>query len=230
MQQVRSQLLLQQLGIQQWIPRQQPVRRAQTEQLWRDGLKSEDAEYVSSSIETTPTLASPSIAQQRSTLRPVIEKTKAPKETLEQTNNTEITGNIDSVAEEVIKQDIHFDYQVLVHEQFIILAVVTDAKQQQLYHHLQNACNAIHTQLKWPLSIDGWIGHDGLVDTYMMGFFAAHQPQLVILLGEIVCNLDSALTVYQAPSLAELLQQPLLKQSLWQKIYPLLYQLDLTEV
>lgn len=227
MQQMRSQLLLQQLGIQQWIPRQQLGRPVQTEQLWRDGLKDEDEKYSASPPrEITSTLAPPSIAQQRSTLQPIIEKIKAPREMLEQAANIDVAINSDVPPEAEFGQDINFDYQVLVHEKFIVFAAVTDARQQQLYHNLQSTCNALHTQLKWPLNIDGWLSHDGLVESYMTGFLALHQPELVILIGDIRCPLDSALNIYQAPSLAELLQQPLLKQSLWEKLYPLLYQTD----
>lgn len=223
----RQQLLLQQLGIQQWIPRQQDVEHKKLDILWRDG--KEEAEFSSEIVLIPP--SPPEMTQ--TNVPPAIQNQTSPSMTVTLAETSVIEPiAVDTQQEKIstetaLSQTIVFDYQILIHEHFLIFAEIHDSAERTLLNNIQKACFAEQTQLKWPLHVQHWDSADQWVESYMQGFFALHSQPLLILLGDMVLpQCVHTREVFTAPSLQQMLETPLQKRILWQKVYPLIYEIS----
>ncbi len=239
----RQQLLLQQLGIQQWIVRAQYVERKNLDSLWRDQHEVEDATFhvpqnlsLTAQDKIAKTQAIQSEQQQGlpvQTLYDDVYHHNLPS--LHKTISVDIDQTTLAVQPVIqneakpVSQNISFDYQVVLHDKFLILAESNDSTQRKLLHHIQNACFAEQSHLKWPLNIQSWDSEDQLVHSYLQGFFAIHRSKLIIILGEdelLPSLCADQFQQFNAPSLQQMIETPTQKRLLWQKIYPLIYDIE----
>ncbi|KAA8734979.1 hypothetical protein F4V57_04270 [Acinetobacter qingfengensis] len=220
----RTQLILQQLGIQQWIDRQTPTIQHRTDILWRDHL----VEPKSASILQKPH----SITQADQTSETLVKEKISPKidDVVVIEDFSVITDRVskDAVAILPLQQNIYFDYQLMVHDQILLLAQINNQQEMQLFQGIVQACFATQQQLKWPLMIENWEMHDQLVETYLQGYFFEHQQKILIMLGEIQLPLQNLQfkQFHITQSLQQMLDSADYKRSLWQLIYPYIYDIE----
>lgn len=222
----RSQLLLKQLGIHQWIPQQQPTALYQADELWRDqNVDSEARSAVALALAPhQPLLKETAVAT--STLHAL------PLAALQQSDQiSPVAKDADLEPEfiEVIKNQypasISFNCHVLVHEHFIIVAKIEGEEQQRLFNQIQLACHAETFFMQWPLAIDTWDMNDHVLQGYLHGVFATHQDKALFSLGEPEFSLPNVLdkTLKKHASLQQLLESAEQKRALWHALYPYIY-------
>lgn len=245
----RQQLLLQQMGIRHWIPRQQITAKKSVDVLWRD-----------QSIEIDPSLDRVMPTQQ--TILPTnnsrenkidasainLQKVVLHDNTVQlldhttsqiqaKASNVDISpsskNDLEIIENTTVSQTIEFQFDVLVHEKFLIFAEITSELQRKLFLNIQKACFAEHHLLKWPLHIQSWESNDLMVKSYLQGFFAIHARKTLFCLGDLVLSqLDDdllqqdSLKNNQCASLQQLIDSPEQKRALWQKLYPLIYAVE----
>lgn len=218
----RRQLLLQQMGIQQWIPRQQATVYGHSAVLWRDE-QLQSADTVDADLFQTTQLSPPQVKTRLSDNiqpSPIQSQTQPIKPADHSEYHEEFIEK-----EPIFSQNIRFQYIVLLHAQFILLTTVEDAPQQQLLRDLQKVTHSQWLQLNWPLDLPLWKWHDGWVNAYLAGFFTVHQDKKIIVLGDNHLSkyypplVDRATT---APSLAQMQQDAQYKRQLWYMLQPLL--------
>ncbi|MCH4247153.1 MAG: hypothetical protein LKF82_04845 [Acinetobacter populi] len=245
----RQQLLLQQMGIRHWIPRQHITAKKSVDVLWRD-----------QSIEIDPSLDS--VMQTQQTILPTnnsrenkieasainLQKVVLHDNTVQlldhttsqiqaKASNVDISpsskNELEIIENTTVSQTIEFQFDVLVHEKFLIFAEITSELQRKLFLNIQKACFAEHHLLKWPLHIQSWESNDLMVKSYLQGFFAIHARKTLICLGDLILSqLDDdllqqdSLKNNQCASLQQLIDSPEQKRALWQKLYPLIYAVE----
>lgn len=220
----RSQLLLQQLGIQQWIPQQQITQKVSADVLWADQQVDAQAIVVSMPV-AAPTIVARNIDQHALSPLKQISPAVEPLNQEKAVAHVESSPVSDLVTEPEYPQEIHFNYQVIVQDQLVIVAHVSNEKEQILLNNISHACHASSFYLQWPLPIETWDMNDFVLQSYVQGVFAAHQQKLFISLGEI--QLESLQGFQQQfkrhASLQDLLKSPEQKKRLWQVLSPLIY-------
>ncbi|OUY07121.1 hypothetical protein [Acinetobacter populi] len=245
----RQQLLLQQMGIRHWIPRQQITAKKSVDVLWRD-----------QSIEIDPSLDRAMPTQQ--TILPTnnsrenkieastinLQKVVGHDNTVQLSDHTtsqiqvkasnvdispSLKNDLEIIENTTVSQTIEFQFDVLVHENFLIFAEITSELQRKLFLNIQKACFAEHHLLKWPLHIQSWESNDLMVKSYLQGFFAIHARKTLICLGDLILSQfdddllqQDSLKNNQCASLQQLIDSPEQKRALWQKLYPLIYAVE----
>ena len=227
----RSQLLLQQLGISQWIPRTEQTVQQPEGQLWRDqqdvsGTISPEslvqAQVVAKVIETHSLKA-----EMAARVKPPV---PMPNHQAEMTQ-PETAVHTSAVGQDVLEDEIEhpqtiaFDYHLLVHEKFVLCAEINTENEQRLFNQIVKACHASLAFIQWPLAIDVWQMNDYVLQSYLKGVFAIHQDKVFLHLGELPFPVVENIFSEQksCASLQQLLESPEQKRALWQQLYPLVY-------
>ena len=222
----RSQLLLHQLGIQQWIPQQQVTQKTSANVLWMDQEIDHQAFVASAPVAVV------NAPVQRIETNVIATKAVLPSQTKEvQEQQTFIQSNTSSIGlieEPEYSQDIKFHYQVIANDRLIIVANVENEQEQQLLNNICKACHASIFHLQWPLALATWDMNDFVLQGYLQGVFAIHQQKTLIHLGEIESEqfLDFAKQFKRYASLKQLLESAEQKRALWQALYPLIYDVE----
>ena len=228
--QSRTQLIIQQLGIQQWLPRQQPSRAASIAILWRDQDFSRSVAQPRVIAHGMHAQSDQQIQQPSSIAHNVVNFTDdiAPQNLKPSHANADLVVSSPLPVLDEIKPLSYMqrlDYQLLVHEQFVILAAVQNSTEMQLLQNIASCCTATLQSLSWPLPISSWDMHDLLLESYLNGFFYAQQQKCCIVLGECdenIKQLHFAQRQHAAP-LAQLLRSAEAKSALWNLLYPYIY-------
>ena len=220
----RSQLLLKQLGIQQWIPQQHSTANYKADELWRDQNVDTQAHTplsvnIPSSIVREKSLHEQSANNHLSTHGQPSQQ-HVPQPIVEST----VATSIESV-ELQHPATISFNCHVLVHDQFVVLAQIENEQQQRLFNNIQKACQASVFFMQWPLAIEAWDINDYVLQGYLQGVFATHQEKAIFSLGEQEFDLPYAFnqTLKKFGSLQQLLESAEQKRALWQALYPYVY-------
>lgn len=241
----RQQLILKQLGIQQWISRGQSTVQANQDRLWRDQYPEQNAQKqnhvdktpVPLADQSTHALKTAAIEDQNQTKKVLSLKTSIEhRQPDDQPHNDVNLNTADTTHTEILDTDleqhalaqqISFEYDILIHEHFILFAEVETQSDRQLLQNIQKACFAESFQLKWPLNLTFWDTVDHLASAYLQGFFAVHSTKKLITLGDLqVTKFDDFVLQYETcPTLKQMQQQPELKKVLWSVLYPLVYEI-----
>ena len=195
--------VLRALGIDLWIPREQPCQNHTPLSLWRDQAAAEVLPELLPNVPVQPT-----IPVQQTTAK----INKAPEIAL-------VTQPITTApprAFEDQQQIAPFQLQTLQLPHVLLVVDVTEisAEQQQLWLNIQRAVEGQFTELQWPFA---WAQvQDGRgAKSYIAGFIELQSTDRhVIYLGDIPhYQHDQSM---QLASLQQMLEQPLLKRRLWQ--------------
>lgn len=231
----RSQLLLQQLGISQWIPRSEITVSQPKGLLWRD---QEDVAPLSSVVQNVQSQDVVKVADQH--LQGKADLQHARQILKDQSAVIKNQAAADSamnplveqkiLAEEVVEvsQTISFDCHLLLHEKFVLIAQIETEHEQRLFNQIVKACHASNGFIQWPLAIDSWAVNDDVLPSYLQGVFSNYQNKVCVILGELAFPLleDVFSTQKKCASLQQLLESPQQKQALWQELYPLVYDIE----
>ena len=226
----RSQLLLQQLGISQWIPQTTDTVKQATALLWRD----QDEAPVMTALPSNPVVT---IAQAHKIDTPV----QALRESILAEQKATIAPQTSDVsdANDVAKNQpvdvieapktIAFNCHMLVHENFILFAEISTEHQQKLFNRIAQACHVSEQRLlQWPLTIEYWDVNDWALEAYLKGVFATHREKVCVLLGEVALPESKNYFKQQiiCANLEQLLESIQQKRALWQQLYPLVYDVE----
>lgn len=193
--------IMTQMGIDLWIPRDAMCQKMPPRSLWR--------EQDQMAVETVTSVIIPStnLEQPQQKLDAEIKKTSRQQH---HENDAalpiEISNTVDA-----------FQLQVLSLAEYILVidALHIDQVQRQLWNNMKDALGAEYLSLDWPLAFDHFQNPQGQ-HIYLRGFFDVVASQKTCIgLGELPYLPATAI---QLPSLAQMLQQPLLKQQLWTEI------------
>ena len=236
----RAQLILKQLGISPWVERASATDIIANQMLWRDQSDDQGIEdkKLSFTEQTMSDEAESQFVQNQS------HKTTAPQTIVEDSEIThalvkeevidfendqnQILHEIEPIDVEALQATIHFDYQVLIHESFLIFAHAENSAQHRLLQNIQKAClirqSALH--LSWPLNIASWQLGDAHLQDYLRGFLQSYAVPNILVLGEVdfefpQCNQQS-IKLDQHATLAEMLENGDAKRKLWHSIQSLM--------
>lgn len=214
------------LGIDIWVPKEVLCQNLSAPSIWRDQSVAEV--YSSEIIVEQNHSAIPLIA----TIAPVplepldhlkAEKTATASVSQEQPSD-QVTLEIETLP---LVQIAPFQLQALGLPHCVIVADVTEisTEQQQLWHNLQQAFQSDYYELQWPFPLINFQDGRG-AESYVKGFVDA------IALEKSIIFLGSSLYAHgiekiDFSNLQEMLDQPLLKQQLWQKICELKKNMDM---
>lgn len=219
----RSQLLLQQLGIQQWISKQQVTQQVTADMLWTD--KEVEHQIVTTNLITQPQKLTQTVQTQSDISQATAKNEIQDHHLLDQSTVVSAILVETDLQEIEYPQDIYLNYQVITHEHFILLAEVHADQEQTL---LDNICKATHADaffLQWPLALETWDMNDYVLESYLLGVFAIHKDKQWFALGEIdqtpFKSLNKQFKLYA--SLKQLLETPVEKKALWEGLFPLIY-------
>ena len=212
--QQRQQLAM--MGIDVWIPRHAAVRSISTRTtLWRDVADEPSVNLPISQTEPlrqthqdriTQHVPEVDLTHRHSAVEPQ-PKIQQQKTTIQPT----VTPAIIPPAQAVQA----FQLQALVADQFVILTdhAALSPETLQLWRNIQQALSLLDASLQWPLPLANLQDSAALGD-YVQGFFDVIAAEKAIFcLGDLPIELK--LAHQRVASLAEMLQQPLLKQQLW---------------
>lgn len=247
----RQQLLLQQMGIRHWIPRQQITAKKTSDVLWRDQLieiglplhqikatqqipplaNNEEKYHEDAKTNLQNVVTHSKDTQLQNSINPQIETKTLNRDDLSVSeNNLKVIKDIENAE---ISQKITFQFDVLIHENFLIFAEIHNELEAKLFWNIQKACFAEHHLLHWPLHIQRWESSDLMLESYLQGFFAFHAKKTLFFMGDLALNrLDDDLLPHdvlkngQCASLQQLIDSPEQKRALWQKLYPLIYAVE----
>ncbi|MFT4021002.1 MAG: hypothetical protein QM666_05720 [Acinetobacter sp.] len=213
--------LMQILGIDVWIPRSAQVQVQETHSLWRDHdltiseiLQSESSDKITLDIvqpEFDASFVAPELLQhQQETANPV-------QPSIE---NSLVEPSIVESSIELVQplQLEQFHLHVLQHHRFVIITEQQHLTQQTqiLWRNIKHALKLSTAELQWPFPLpDLQDGH--AVNDYIQGFLdiVAHD-KIMVVLGELPIVLGQS--SQQLPSLQNMLDAPLLKSKLWEKV------------
>lgn len=225
----RTQLLLQQLGIQQWIPQQQATLVHKANVLWRDQMADEvplaprvDVSVVAQDLKIKPTRLSRDLPSSVAQVSAAVGELPQPAVTA---LPIPIIQSTTDILVEVYPATVHFTCHILVHDRFILIAQMSNEQEQRLLNNIQAACHASVFLMQWPLAIETWDMNDVVLQSYLAGVFAVHQQKICFSLGDPpfelpLCYKD---TLKMHASLQQLLESAEHKQALWQALYPYVY-------
>lgn len=228
----RTQLLLQQLGIRQWIPQDQPTMVTRNHLLWRDQLADEilPPVKVNDALVGLESHTKPADINTLDTVNALV-RTATSGDELHQHQGESASvhalnalDGIDNL-ENIYPATINFTCHILLHERFILIAQLSNEKEQRLLNNIQAACHASAFLLQWPLSIETWDMNDVVLQSYLAGVFAVHQEKVCFSLGDPPFELPMCYqnTVKNYASLQQLLESAEHKRALWQALYPYVY-------
>ena len=211
------QQLLTSMGVALWAPRQVAVRSVQPRTIWRDqsSLESEVIVHVEDAPQHVIEQLEPKKVVPVQTKQVDIQKTQVAPALEEKVPLTQALV----VSKTTINE---FHLHALVGEKFVL---ITEQQQlpltgQTLWRNIQKVLNLSSADLQWPFPVldlqDGNAVHD-----YIKGFFdvIAAEKQ-VFCLGQLSIQMHTSLEIL--PSLEQMLEQPLNKQVLWEKVSPLI--------
>ncbi|WP_111891943.1 hypothetical protein [Acinetobacter sp. MB5] len=216
--QQRQQLAM--MGIDLWVPRAAVVRSVTSAaKLWRDvdigqtveqqiAPQQVNIDAVSNIKSVVNQAASQEIILDKINTQVAVEQDLKPSPV-----GPEINITIDAVEA--------FQLQALVAEQFVLLTDHTalTAETLPLWRNIQQALVLQDAVLQWPFPVPSLQDASGLGD-YVQGFFDVIAAEKTIFcLGDLPTGLT--LELEHVASLADMLQQPLLKQQLWKLIQQL---------
>lgn len=238
----RAQLILKQLGISSWVERASATDIIANQMLWRDqsddqGVENKKLSFADKtmSVGTENQFVQKQVANDHriapQTVAEDSEHTHAfVKEEVIDTENdqNQILDEIMPIDAEAVQATIHFDYQVLIHESFLIFAQAENSAQHRLLQNIQKACqshpSAIH--LSWPLNIESWQLGDAHLQDYLRGFLQSYAVPNILVLGEIEFEFPQfnrqSIKLEQHATLAEMLENGDAKRKLWCSIQSLM--------
>lgn len=246
----RAQLILKQLGISSWVGRASATDIIANQMLWRDQSDDQGVENkkLSFADQTMSVEAKNQFVQKQDANHHQI----APQAILEDSNSrisdfeqssqafvkdesidtendqNQILHEIEPIDAEAVQATIHFDYQVLIHESFLIFAHAENSAQHRLLQNIQKAClirqSALH--LSWPLNIPSWQLGDAHLQDYLRGFLQSYAVPNILILGEIDFEFpqfnQQSIKLEQHATLAEMLENGDAKRKLWRSIQSLM--------
>lgn len=200
--------ILASLGIDIWVSRTAVPQTLPQSSLWRDLAAPE----LHSEI-----IVSAAVNQQSKQQQPtILEEHK--QEPSPQHTVVEVVAPDDIPEARVILQVEAFSIEALKLPHCVILAESTalSQKQQQLWRNIQHALQAEYHVLQWPFALE--VLQDGIgVENYVQGFVDVLSADKNILILGHLPHFKSEQCLHLA-SLQEMLEQPLLKKSLWDAI------------
>ena len=243
----RAQLILKQLGISSWVGRASATDIIANQMLWRDqsddqGVENKKLTFADQTIriDVEKKNSEKSLEQKQEanhnqiTAQVIVEDSKHKhafvKEEVIDTENdqNQILDEIMPIDAEAVQATIHFDYQVLIHESFLIFAHAENSAQHRLLQNIQKAClirqSALH--LSWPLNIASWQLGDAHLQDYLRGFLQSYAVPNILILGEIDFECpqfnQQSFKLEQHATLAEMLENGDAKRKLWRSIQSLM--------
>ena len=243
----RAQLILKQLGISPWVERASATDIIANQMLWRDqsddqGVENKKLSFTDQTIriDVEKKNAEKSLEQRQEANHHQI----APQVIVEDSENThafakvevidtendqnQILPEIAPIDAEAVQATIHFDYQVLIHESFLIFAHAENSAQHRLLQNIQKAClirqSALY--LSWPLNIPSWQLGDAHLQDYLRGFLQSYAVPNILILGEVDFEFpqfnQKSTKLEQHATLAEMLENGDAKRKLWRSIQSLM--------
>ena len=243
----RAQLILKQLGISSWVGRASATDIIANQMLWRDqsddqGVENKKLSFTDQTIriDVEKKNSEKSLEQKQEanhnqiTAQVIVEDSEHKhafvKEEVIDTENdqNQILDEIMPIDAEAVQATIHFDYQVLIHESFLIFAHAENSAQHRLLQNIQKAClirqSALH--LSWPLNIASWQLGDAHLQDYLRGFLQSYAVPNIMVLGEIDFEFPQfnrqSIKLEQHATLAEMLENGDAKRKLWRSIQSLM--------
>lgn len=200
--------ILASLGIDIWVSRTAVAQTLPQSSLWRDLAAPElHSEII------VPTAVNQQSKQQQSTILEEPAQEPSPQHTA-----VEVVAPDDIPEARVILQVEAFSIEALQLPHCVILVESTalSQKQQQLWRNIQHALQAEYHVLQWPFALE--VLQDGIgVENYVQGFVdVLSADKNMLILGHLP-HFKSEQCLHLA-SLQEMLDQPLLKKSLWDAI------------
>lgn len=229
----RAELILQQLGITRWIRRDDPVTALDQQQIWVDCLAA--ATGLTESVED------PDIDRLLQMDQPATSVVDPPEPVLpvdlpdlepvqdELPNQLAAAQHNDSTADMLAQAGeadipVTLNLAVMWHARFVMVGQIENPQQHELWMNIQKACQAQPLTLQWPLDVTDWPAHPQALRGYIAGFLAGLQERALLTLGDL--NLpqleEEVAPQHRYPSLADLLEYPDQKKSLWHELKPLL--------
>lgn len=199
--------ILASLGIDIWVSRTAVSQTLPQPSVWRDQAAPE----IYSDI-IVPAAVNQQLKQQ-----PIIQE-EPKQEPSPQHTVVEVVVPDDIPEARVMLQVEAFSIEALQLPYCVILveSTVLSQKQQQLWRNIQHALQAEYHVLQWPFAIE--VLQDGIgVENYVQGFVdVLSADKKMLILGQLP-HFKSEQCLHLA-SLQEMLDQPLLKKSLWDAI------------
>ncbi|MEQ1411590.1 hypothetical protein [Acinetobacter indicus] len=204
--------ILASLGIDIWIPRDAASQNLPASSLWRDQAPAELLTEIVMPAAVAATVPQDIALQLR---QPVAEPQVSPQENSVESPAEPVTPAAPLEVQPALQIDA-FHLQAIATEQYTIVLDATNINetQQQLWRNIQRAAQAEFFELNWPFALPEL--QDGrAVSVYVQGFLdAIALEKKIIVLGQLPhVQLTQATAL---PTLAEMLEQPLLKKQLWQ--------------
>ena len=225
----RSQLLLQQLGISQWVPKLTEIVTQPAALLWRD---QDEAPIVHTLV---PKVVVSDVQTPVSNIPPQSLRESVANQQSTHVSQTDEISNLEKTVEDsavdIIEapKTIAFNCHMLVHENFVLFAEINTEHQQKLFNRIAEACHVSGQRLlQWPLAIEFWDVNDVVLDAYLQGVFAQHRQKVCVLLGEVALPNPKSYFKQQiiCANLEQLLESTQQKRALWQQLYPLVYDVE----
>lgn len=243
----RAQLILKQLGISPWVERASATDIIANQMLWRDqsddqGVENKKLSFTDQTIriDVEKKNSEKSLEQKQEanhnqiTAQVIVEDSKHKhafvKEEVIDTENdqNQILDEIMPIDAEAVQATIHFDYQVLIHESFLIFAKAENSAQHRLLQNIQKACliRQAVLHLSWPLNIESWQLGDAHLQDYLRGFLQSYAVPNILVLGEVDFEFpqfnQQSIKLEQHATLAEMLENGDAKRKLWHSIQSLM--------
>ena len=200
--------ILASLGIDIWVSRTAVSQTLPQSSVWRDQAAPE----IHSEI-----IVPAAVPQQLKQQQPIIHE-KPKQEPSPQHTAVEVVAPDDIPEARVMLQVEAFSIEALQLPYCVILVESTalSQKQQQLWRNIQHALQAEYHVLQWPFALE--VLQDGIgVENYVQGFVdVLSADKNMLILGQLP-HFRSEQCLHLA-SLQEMLDQPLLKKSLWDAI------------
>ena len=200
--------ILASLGIDIWVSRTAVSQTLPQSSVWRDQAAPE----IHSEI-----IVPAAVPQQLKQQQPIIHE-EPKQEPSPQHTAVEVVAPDDIPEARVMLQVEAFSIEALQLPYCVILVESTalSQKQQQLWRNIQHALQAEYHVLQWPFALE--VLQDGIgVENYVQGFVdVLSADKNMLILGQLP-HFRSEQCLHLA-SLQEMLDQPLLKKSLWDAI------------
>ena len=200
--------ILASLGIDIWVSRTAVSQTLPQPSVWRDQAAPE----IYSDI-IVPAVVNQQLKQQQPIIQEEPKQEPSPQHTV-----VDVVVPDDIPEARVMLQVEAFSIEALQLPYCVILVESTalSQKQQQLWRNIQHALQAEYHVLQWPFAIE--VLQDGIgVENYVQGFVdVLSADKKMLILGQLP-HFKSEQCLHLA-SLQEMLDQPLLKKSLWDAI------------
>lgn len=200
--------ILASLGIDIWVSRTAVSQTLPQPSVWRDQAAPE----IYSDI-IVPAVVNQQLKQQQPIIQEDPKQEPSPQHTV-----VDVVVPDDIPEARVMLQVEAFSIEALQLPYCVILveSTVLSQKQQQLWRNIQHALQAEYHVLQWPFAIE--VLQDGIgVENYVQGFVdVLSADKKMLILGQLP-HFKSEQCLHLA-SLQEMLDQPLLKKSLWDAI------------